>query len=109
MVDKPEEEQKDGGAKGDNAHQTAGVADLIQEFRSFLTKYDAALDENRNHNHGVFTWTRRAAIGVFLYTALTLGIVVIALCQFHISRDTEQRQLRAYISLYTAELSVQGN
>ena len=97
VTDKPKDEQQNGDAERTNTQQTISVAVLIQEFRSFVAEYKAAHDKNQDHSEIIHAWTRRAAIGVFIYTALTLGISVIALCQLSTSRDSEQRRLRAYV------------
>jgi hypothetical protein len=104
VADKSEDKQRNGDTERPDAQQAISIAVLTQEFRSFVAEYKAAHDENRDHNESVHTWTRRAAFGVFIYTALTLGIVVIALCQLQTSRDAEQRQLRAYIGAFPEEI-----
>jgi hypothetical protein len=49
--------------------------------------------ENTNGRRGLYT-----LIGIWVYTVITAGIAGIGLYQAHIFKETEQRQLRAYIA-----------
>lgn len=84
--------QPDGGSKpADPKHEIAAAID------AFTKRYEAAQQGRPEHDSETLRWTKRAAFGVGIYTVITLGIAIIALCQLHTSRDTEIRQLRAYL------------
>lgn len=70
---------------------------VVLAINAFEAKYDAANNCQSEHNAEVFLWTKRATRGVWVYTGLTIVIAVAAAVQICISRDTEHRQLRAYI------------
>jgi hypothetical protein len=60
--------------------------------------YEAKYNDSSEHQNKILTWTKAAAGGVFVYTALTLILTLISFCQLQTSRDNEKRQLRAYAS-----------
>jgi hypothetical protein len=80
-----------GGDDPSSKHQIAIAID------AFKTAYKAAHDDDDKHEEKVFIWTRRAAVGVFIYTVLTFLILVAGIWQIRIAEDTERRSLRAYV------------
>jgi hypothetical protein len=78
--------------------------DIVAAINAVGERYEAVQQGRTEHDRQTLKWTKRAGIGVAVYTALTLAIVVLAYCTFRtaqdqvaVSRDTERRQLRAYI------------
>lgn len=49
-------------------------------------------------------WTRSATVLVALYTVITMGLAIVGAFQLGVSRDTERRQLRAYIGIVPGQV-----
>jgi hypothetical protein len=79
---------------------------IVEAIKALGKKYEAAQEGRSDHDRKTLFWTRNAGLGVGFYTLITLGIAVVALCQLHISRDTEVRQLRAYLYVRRFPISV---
>ena len=94
MADDQQAQQTNPAGGDESSSEKKNIVGAIDSFKS---EYGAQGNNQNNHTYNTFIWTRRAAFGVFIYTALTFGVVVISLCQLHTSRDTERRDLRAYV------------
>jgi hypothetical protein len=70
---------------------------IANAVTSFKTAYETAEGENSHHQGNIFFWTKGAAIGVFVYTALTLFILVATVCQTKIANDTFIAATRAWV------------
>jgi hypothetical protein len=90
--DQPDE--SDGGGKPAGPNH-----EIVAAINALGKKYEAAQKGRPEHDRQTLKWAKRAGIGVGIYTLLTLGIAVVALCQLQTSRDSEQRQLRAYVGV----------
>lgn len=77
--------------------------DIAAAINALGEKYEASQKDRPEHDRQTLLWAKRAGIGVGIYTLITLGIAIIALCQLQTARDTEMRQLRAYVG--TGEIS----
>jgi hypothetical protein len=86
----PEENGKSGDQPAAKNH---GIPAAINALEA---KYEPAQKQQPEHDSGVFLWTRRATMGVFIYTALTFIIAGASIWQGWVARDTEKRQIRAY-------------
>jgi hypothetical protein len=99
--------EKSDKATGDR-NSVAPNQEIVAAINSLGEKYEASQKDRPEHDKETLKWAKRAGIGVGIYTLLTLGIVLIGYCalrtaqdQVIISRDTEQRDLRAYVFLDT--------
>jgi hypothetical protein len=93
--DNPQQTNETGGG----GKPTAPHHDLVEAIKSLGEKNKAAQQKQAEHDDKALFWARSAGAGVGIYTAITLGIAIIALCQLNTARDTEDRQLRAYIGI----------
>ena len=81
---KPTRDTRDDGA----------IATSLQRLRE---DYNTAQQKNDANHRQTLRWHVRTTIGVGLYTLLTVALVIIAKSTMDQSRDTEMRQLRAYV------------
>lgn len=88
----PDDNGNGGDQPSADSLKITGAIDSLRE------KYEASQADRTQHDGKVLFWSRLAAFGVGIYTLITLGIAIVALCQLQTSRDTEMRQLRAYIT-----------
>jgi hypothetical protein len=76
------------------------VANGIVEF--LLKRPDSEYRQRAEQHEETIRWTKRAFYGLVAYATLTFLLLIVATCQLQSSRDTEIRQLRAYIGITTA-------
>lgn len=89
---------KDQQAPAGGGHDAAAKEhEIALSINSFKAQYVSQSDKQGDYAERTFIWTRRAAVGVFVYTALTFGLAIIGLCQLWTSRDTMINQQRAWI------------
>lgn len=72
--DNPNGSDGDGGKK-----PTAEQLQIAAAISSLEAKYEAAQKNRTEHDRKALLWTKRTAKGVFVYTALTVGITVASL------------------------------
>lgn len=72
-------------------HQIAVAID------SFKAQYKAAQSDSSDHEKKAIIWTRWAAVGVFIYTAITVGIFITSIYQTKIAKDSLIAANRALI------------
>src|ERR1700730_16269933 len=68
---------------------------IIVAIDSLTEQYKASQQERTEHDNKVFLWTKRATIGVGIYTLLTLGGVVLTYCALNSSRDSVNAAIKA--------------
>jgi hypothetical protein len=76
------------------AYKDQQIAASIDSIRA---AYVSSQDENSKHQRGVFTWTKAAAGGVFVYTLLTLILVGLTYCSLQETRRSVVASTRAWI------------
>jgi len=62
--------------------------EIAAAINSLEAKYESAQQHRPEHDDQVLSWTRRTAKGVFVYTALTFGITIAAICSAFYSRQS---------------------
>ncbi|MGB7099795.1 MAG: hypothetical protein WBD95_13655 [Xanthobacteraceae bacterium] len=92
--DNPDGTNRDNNGGDEPAAEHHVIALAIKALNA---KYEATQTERNQHDRKTLFWARTAGIGVSIYTLLTVGTVIAAICSAVIGRDTEQRQLRGYI------------
>jgi hypothetical protein len=99
-----DQESPDDANGGDNP--SAQNHKIVAAINAIGEKYETAQRDRAEHDNQTLKWAKRAGIGVGIYTLLTLALAVLAYCAFRtaqeqvgISRDTEIRQLRAYVGV----------
>jgi hypothetical protein len=91
--------------KGDGGDQPAAKeSDVVTAINTFEAKYESTQQHKSEHERKVFLWTRRAAIGVFFYTALTVVIAGASVWQGWIARHAERITSRAYVTSIAFQL-----
>jgi hypothetical protein len=98
-LDDGREEEKHAAGADQPAKRQQAISALSADFQRFVQAYKTYREEHDANEREKYVWEKRTARGVWLYTLLTVGIVAISLCQLRTSRDTEERQLRAYVSV----------
>jgi hypothetical protein len=109
-MSEPPPDQRSPRSHGNNpaAEYQKRIADT---FDSYARQHEAAEAKNSEHNRNIGWWTRRGAIAAWIYTAITALIFVLtirsvqeagravdaATFQASVAKDTEIRQLRAYV------------
>ena len=66
---------------------------ITDAFCDFISRYDSTQKENDRHNRVIRRWTIAGAIGVFLYTGLTLALLVGTVVHNRISNKFIRSQL----------------
>jgi hypothetical protein len=88
-------------AYSDAEHDAATQKDKIPRWRryihSYFTHYKRNRSETRHHRNPNIVWSRRTFWVVFFYTAVTFALLVVNWQIAGTAKDTEERQLRAYV------------
>jgi hypothetical protein len=66
-------------------------------FKAFVEEYKRNSAEEKRQSQAKMKWDKTVAVGVCIYTAITLGIFWIGWQQFSIADDQERAQLRPYV------------
>ena len=124
----PPPDQRTPRSGGDNptAEQINRVA---ATFEAYASQGEATQAKTTKHNRKIRRWTRAATIGALVYTLITATILITtirsiqetqrathiasraadaATAQAKISEDTEKRQLRAYVFVDKASVTLDG-
>jgi hypothetical protein len=72
---------------------------IVTAINSLAEQYKASQEDRAKQDQETLDWTRRAGIGVGIYTLLTLGLTIISLCQLRTSRDNMFNEQRAWVIL----------
>lgn len=98
------EEKTDSCAEDNSSAQPNDVSRWRQYIQSYRSHYTRTHNESRHYRNPNIIWARRTFLAVLLYTGVTLALLVVSyftLRETHqlanTARDTEERQLRAYI------------
>jgi hypothetical protein len=71
---------------------------------AFFEKYKADKYKDQKSKEIDSSWIRHGATAAIIYTAITFVIMVVGGYQVFVSRDTERRQLRAYLGVSKIEM-----
>lgn len=99
MADNDPKSENGGSVRDKPAAEHHEIALAIETLRA---KYESAQQNRTDHDAKTLYWARIAGIGVSIYTLLTLAIVTTA-------RDTETRQLRAYVGVNSEPITLNCN
>jgi len=102
---------QDGERGNDHYPPREGQRRIADALQTFAGDYKASEAEATKHNRKIRRWTRAATIGAWIYTLITVGILVFSILgvreagraadaatnQAQTSADTEERQLRPYL------------
>jgi hypothetical protein len=69
----------------------------LVEFKAFVEEYKRNNAEAERQSRTKTKWDKTVAVGVCIYTVITLGIFWIGWRQFSIADDQERAQLRPYV------------
>lgn len=68
-----------------------------RSLHSRFTHYERNRHEHYYHRNPNMVWSIRTFWAIFIYTGVTFVLLVVSYCSLNIAKDTERRQLRAYI------------
>jgi hypothetical protein len=86
-----------GNSKKDGSIKKQYITHWRQYIHSYLTHYKRNRSETRHHRNPNIVWSRRTFWVVFFYTAVTFALLVVNWQIAGTAKDTEERQLRAYV------------
>jgi hypothetical protein len=101
----PDEEAPYRNAEDDAASKVNDITRWRRYIHSYLTDYKRNRSESRHHRNPNIIWSRRTFWVVFFYTAVTFALLVVNWRIAGTAKDTEERQLRAYVFPDAVEIS----
>jgi len=102
MTDNNPSGPKENSAGGDQP--TAKEHNITAAINAFEAKYEAAQADNSKNDSDVLLWTKRAAKGVFVYTALTVVIACASIYGTILTRKSLSDVQRAFITVTQLEI-----
>jgi len=75
-------------------------------FKAFVEEYKRNNAEAERQSRAKTKWDKTVAVGVCIYTVITLGIFWIGWRQFSISDDQERAQLRPYVLVEFSHIAI---
>jgi hypothetical protein len=92
-----------GDQQGGYPSQPPGEKKIARGFlalgQTFFTKYKSDKEKDHADRQIDSAWIRYGAIAAIAYTGITFVLMIVGGYQVYISRDTERRQLRAYVAV----------
>jgi hypothetical protein len=71
---------------------------VVRALKDFQREYRTAESDRTQHDNKTFIWTRRAGIGVLIYTGLTVLITVASIASAVITRQTLYASQRPWVT-----------